>query len=78
MHSGAPRTIFYTALYATMTNGTSLDKCSQMMPDAVNTLAALHGVRDLLHGESLHNFGQLLCLSVCLIVGFVCTCNYWE
>ena len=72
MHSGTPRTILFAIL------NTTLGNCNQMMPGVVNTLAAPHGICDVLHGESLHSFGQLLCLSVCLIVGFVCPCNYCE
>ncbi len=78
MHSGTPKTFLFTALYATMANGTSRGSCSHMMPGAVYTLAAPHGVFDILYGESLQTFGQLLCLSVCLIIGYVCPCNHFE
>jgi len=69
MHSGAPKTILFAILNSIGGN------CSQMMPGVVNTLAAPHGTCNILHGESLHRFAQLLCLSVCLIVGFVCPCS---
>lgn len=47
------------------------------MLGAVNTLAAPHGMYDILHGESLHS--QLLCLSVCLNVGLqIAPCNNCE
>ena len=70
MHSGAPKTTLFAILNSIGGN------CSQMMPGVVNTLAAPHGTCNILHGEPLHRFAQLLCLSVCLIVGFVCPCSY--
>ncbi len=60
-----------------MTNGPSLGNCSQIMLGAVNTLAAPHGMYDILHGESPHS--QLLCLSVCLNVGLqIAPCSNCE
>ena len=68
MHSGAPRTNPFAIL------NTILGTCNQMTPCVVNT----HGMCNILHGESLHSFGQLLCLSAFLVVGFVCPGHYFK